>query len=80
MRLIDLTRKLDPTAVDRVPEPIRPLAAVLAPKVQYLAPGVGGATGCARSSAALRTTFPTAKRAPLRRGSWRFSTRGGTSP
>jgi kynurenine formamidase len=42
MRLIDLTRTLDPTAVDRVPEPIRPLAAVLAPKVQYLAPGAEG--------------------------------------
>jgi hypothetical protein len=38
MRLIDLTRTLDPTAVDRMPEVVRPLAAILAPKIQYLAP------------------------------------------
>jgi kynurenine formamidase len=42
MRLIDLTRTLDPDAVDRMPEAVRPLAAVLAPKIQYLAPGAEG--------------------------------------
>jgi kynurenine formamidase len=42
MRLIDLTRTLDPTAVDRMPEAVRPLAAILAPKIQYLAPGAEG--------------------------------------
>jgi kynurenine formamidase len=42
MRLIDLTRTLDPTAVDRMPEAVRPMAAVLAPKIQYLAPGAEG--------------------------------------
>jgi len=42
MRLIDLTRTLDPTAVDRMPEAVRPLAAVLAPKIQYLAPDAEG--------------------------------------
>jgi hypothetical protein len=47
MRLIDLTRTLDPTDVERMPEVVRPLAAV--------------ATGCVRSSAAPPTTFPNAK-------------------
>jgi kynurenine formamidase len=42
MRLIDLTRTLDPSAVDRMPEAVRPLAAVLAPKIHYLAPGAEG--------------------------------------
>ena len=42
MRLIDLTRTLDPTDVERMPEVVRPLAAVLAPKIQYLAPGAEG--------------------------------------
>jgi kynurenine formamidase len=42
MRLIDLTRTLDPTEVERMPELVRPLAAVLAPKIQYLAPGAEG--------------------------------------
>ena len=42
MRLIDLTRTLDPTAVDRMPAVVRPLAAVLAPKIQYLAPDAEG--------------------------------------
>src|SRR4030042_4968550 len=42
MRLIDLTRTLDPNDVDRMPEAVRPLAAVLAPKIQYLAPAAEG--------------------------------------
>jgi kynurenine formamidase len=42
MQLIDLTRTLDPTDVERMPEVVRPLAAVLAPKIQYLAPDAGG--------------------------------------
>lgn len=42
MQLIDLTRTLDPTDLDRLPEVVRPLAAVLAPKVQYLAPAAEG--------------------------------------
>jgi hypothetical protein len=42
MRLIDLTRTLDPTDLDRLPEVVRPLAAVLAPKIQYLAPDAEG--------------------------------------
>ena len=42
MRLIDLTRTLDPSDVDRMPEMVRPLAAVLAPKIQYLAPEAEG--------------------------------------
>jgi kynurenine formamidase len=42
MRLVDLTRTLDPTDVDRVPEVVRPLAALLAPKIQYLAPDAEG--------------------------------------
>ena len=42
MQLIDLTRSLDPTDVERMPEMVRPLAAVLAPKVQYLAPDAEG--------------------------------------
>jgi kynurenine formamidase len=42
MRLIDLTRTLDPTDVDRMPELVRPLAAVLAPKIRYLAPDAEG--------------------------------------
>ena len=42
MRLIDLTRTLDPNDVDRMPAAVRPLAAVLAPKIQYLAPGAEG--------------------------------------
>ena len=42
MRLIDLTRTLDPTAVDRMPEAVRPLAAVLVPKIQYLSPAAEG--------------------------------------
>jgi kynurenine formamidase len=42
MRLIDLTRTLDPTDLDRMPEFVRPLAAVLAPKIQYLAPDAEG--------------------------------------
>jgi len=42
MRLIDLTRTLDPTDVERMPELVRPLAAVLAPKIQYMAPGAEG--------------------------------------
>jgi kynurenine formamidase len=42
MRLIDLTRTLDPTDLDRMPEAVRPLAAVLAPKIEYLAPAAEG--------------------------------------
>jgi kynurenine formamidase len=42
MQLIDLTRTLDPAEVDRLPEVVRPLAAVLAPKIQYLAPDAEG--------------------------------------
>jgi len=42
MRLIDLTRTLDPTAVERMPAVVRPLAAILAPKIQYLAPDAEG--------------------------------------
>ena len=42
MQLIDLTRILDPSDVERMPEVVRPLAAVLAPKIQYLAPAAEG--------------------------------------
>jgi hypothetical protein len=42
MQLVDLTRTLDPTDVERMPEVVRPLAAVLAPKIEYLAPGAEG--------------------------------------
>jgi kynurenine formamidase len=42
MRLVDLTRTLDPSDVERMPEVVRPLASVLAPKIQYLAPDAEG--------------------------------------
>jgi len=42
MRLIDLTRTLDPADLDRMPEFVRPMAAVLVPKIQYLAPAAEG--------------------------------------
>lgn len=42
MRLIDLTRTIDPDDRARMPEPARPFAAVLSPEMEYLAPDAGG--------------------------------------
>lgn len=42
MKLIDLTRTLDPTDLSRLPAPVRPFASVLVPEVDYLAPAEGG--------------------------------------
>jgi kynurenine formamidase len=48
MRLVDLTRTLDPADLERMPELVRPLASILMPKIQYLAPA---AEGCDRMCA-----------------------------
>lgn len=43
MQLVDLTRTLDSTDYDRLPEAVKPSASVLVPKVEYLGPKDGGA-------------------------------------
>ncbi|WFR71057.1 cyclase family protein [Prescottella defluvii] len=51
MQLIDLTRTLDPADRDLLPEPLRPLAAVVAPTVTYAHPA---GTGRDEFAAAMR--------------------------
>lgn len=43
MRLIDLTRTLDSTLYERLPEAVKPSSSVLVPKVEYLGPKDRGA-------------------------------------
>ena len=43
MRLVDLTRTLDATDFERLPEPVRPLATVLVPQVDFYGPESRGA-------------------------------------
>lgn len=43
MHLIDLTRRLDPTDIDRLPAPARVAASVLVPEVEHIAPADRGA-------------------------------------
>lgn len=38
MKLVDLTRTLDPADLMRVPAPLRPFASVLVPEIDYLSP------------------------------------------
>jgi kynurenine formamidase len=42
MKLVDLTRTLDPADLSRLPAPVRPFASVLVPEVDYVAPAEGG--------------------------------------
>lgn len=43
MRLVDLTRTLDPADFERLPEPVRPSSSVLVPKVEFFDPADRGA-------------------------------------
>lgn len=43
MKLVDLTRRLDATDIDRMPEQWRPFSQVLVPQVEHLRPAVEGA-------------------------------------
>jgi kynurenine formamidase len=42
MKLVDLTRTLDPEDLVRLPAPVRPFASVLVPEVDYFDPAGGG--------------------------------------
>ncbi len=42
MTLIDLTRTLDPEDMNLLPEPVRPMARVLVPDIEYVSPKSGG--------------------------------------
>ena len=47
MELIDLTRMLDSRDVERLPDPVKPMASVLVPEVDYISPdGKGAETMC----------------------------------
>ena len=43
MKLIDLTRTLDSQDIERLPDPVKPMAGVLVPQVKYVSPKAEGA-------------------------------------
>ncbi|MBX3314010.1 MAG: cyclase family protein [Actinobacteria bacterium] len=43
MRLVDLTRTLDATDYDRLPDPVRPSASIITPKIEHYEPAGKGA-------------------------------------
>jgi kynurenine formamidase len=49
MKLIDLTRMLDPNDINLMPEPMRASAAVMVPQIDYIAPKAGGIDAMCRA-------------------------------
>lgn len=58
MRLVDLTRPLDPKDIEKLPEPVRPAAATMVPDIEYQRPGFEGAAALCAAFGCTKEDLP----------------------